>query len=63
MVLFLSIDKLNNMNVNFTGPEKVLYKASYEFAVNVLKVSEQEARDIAMNKILNTRALSRKVSK
>ena len=51
------------MKVEFTSPEKVLYRTTYEFAVEVLKVSEQEARDMAMHKVLNKRAMARQVSK
>ena len=51
------------MNIEFTGAERVLFKVAYEFAINVEKLSEAEAREKAMNKILAKRALATKVNK
>ena len=36
---------------NLTGAEKVLYKATYEFYLNVVKVSQEEAETQAKIKI------------
>ena len=49
------------MNIEFTGAERVLFKATYEFALNIEKLTEAEATEKAMNKILSVRALSKKV--
>lgn len=51
------------MQTQFTGAEKVLFKATYQFALDVLKLTEAEATEQAMNKILSTRALSKKVKR
>ena len=51
------------MNIKFTGAEAVIYKATYQFAINVEKLSEADATEKAMNKILAKRALATKVSK
>jgi len=51
------------MEVQFTGVEKVLFKATYEFALNIEKLSEADATEKAMNKILSKRALSIKVKR
>ena len=44
-----------------TGPEKVLYKASYNFAIEVLKLTEDQAQEMAEQKILKKRALGKKI--
>jgi hypothetical protein len=49
------------MNVEFTGAEKVLFKATYEFAINIEKLSHDEATEKAMNKIIMKRALAKKI--
>jgi|688.fasta_scaffold677806_1 hypothetical protein len=51
------------MQIEFTGAEKVLFKSTYQFAIKVLKVSEAEANEMAMNKIISKRALSKKIAK
>ena len=51
------------MQAQFTGVEKVLFKATYEFALNVEKLTEAEATEKAMNKILSKRALATKVKR
>lgn len=51
------------MEVQFTGAEKVLYKVTYAFALNHEKLTEEQARERAMNKILSKRALSTKVKR
>ena len=51
------------MQKEFTGAEKVLFKATYQFAIEVLKVSEAEANKMAMNKIISKRALVKKIDK
>ena len=51
------------MNVKFTGAEKVLFKISYEFAINVEKLSEEDAIEKAMNKVIMTRALGTQLAK
>ena len=51
------------MQVQFTGAERVLFKATYEFALNVEKLTEEQATEKAMNKILSKRALSKKVKR
>lgn len=50
------------MNVNFTGPERVLYKITFEHALNVEKLTHQQAQEKAMAKILNKRALVKKLN-
>jgi hypothetical protein len=51
------------MNVKFTGAEKVLFKMTYEFAINVEKLSEEEAIEKAMNKVIMKRALGKQLEK
>ena len=51
------------MQVQFTGAERVLFKATYEFALNVEKLTEEQATEKAMNKILSKRALAIKVKR
>jgi hypothetical protein len=51
------------MQNKFTGVEKVLFKATFEFAINVEKLSVVEAIEKAMNKIVNKRALGVKLAK
>ena len=46
---------------NLTGAEKVLYKATYEFFLNVVKVSNECAHNEAINKIDKKRKLAKKV--
>jgi hypothetical protein len=55
--------KINNMNKEFTGAEKVLFKMTYEFAINVEKLTEDEATEKAMNKIIQKRMLGDKLAK
>ena len=38
-----------------TGAEKVLWKAEYNFAIEILKMSDREAREKADLKIVNKR--------
>ncbi len=40
-----------------TGAEKVLWKAEYNFAIEILKMSDREAREKADLKIVNKRKL------
>ena len=51
------------MSIEFTGAERVLFRSTYEFAIEVLRLSDAEAREMAMNKIIKTRALVRVVAK
>ncbi len=51
------------MQVQFTGAERVLFNMTYEFALNIEKLSEEHAREKAMNKILSKRALATKVKR
>jgi len=44
---------------NLTGAEKVLYKAEYQFNINILKLSEAEAHEKALRKIRKTRELKK----
>jgi len=44
---------------NLSGPEKVLYKSTYDFSINVLKVSSTEAQENAMQKVLSKRAMAK----
>jgi hypothetical protein len=48
------------MNIEFTGPERVLFKMAYDFAINVQKLTEAEAREAGRNKVLSKRALGRR---
>jgi hypothetical protein len=50
------------MKIEFTNAERILFNMTYEFAINVEKLSEKEAREKAMNKILNKRALAKKLT-
>jgi hypothetical protein len=51
------------MKKEFTGAERVLFKMTYEFAINVEKLSEEEAIEKAMNKIIQKRALGTQLAK
>lgn len=44
-----------------TGPEKVLYRATYQFALKELQLSEDQAREMAEHKILKKRALGKTI--
>ena len=44
---------------NLTGAEKVLYKTTYEFYLNVVKVSQEEAENQAKLKIEKKRKLAK----
>ena len=44
-----------------SGPEKVLYKATYQFALQQLQLSEDEAKQAAEEKILRKRALAKTI--
>ena len=50
------------MKIEFTSAERVLFKATFEFAVNVEKLSDSEAKEKAMNKILKKRAMASKMT-
>lgn len=47
------------MNIEFTNVERVLFKATYEFAINAEKLSEKDAIEKAMNKVLQKRAMAK----
>jgi hypothetical protein len=49
------------MNVEFTGAEKVLFKATYEFAINIEKLSHDDAIEKAMNKVIMRRAMAKEL--
>ena len=51
------------MNIEMTGTERVLYNVHYEFACNVLELAEPEARAMAMQKIIKTRTLSKRLKR
>jgi hypothetical protein len=44
-----------------TGPEKVLYRATYQFAIDQLQLSPEEATEKAEQKILSKRALAKTI--
>jgi hypothetical protein len=44
-----------------TGPEKVLYKAEYQFALKELQLSEDQAKEMAEQKIIKKRALGKTI--
>ena len=52
---------MTDMNIEFTGAEKVLFKATYEFAINVLKLNDADATEKAMNKVIMKRALAKQI--
>ena len=51
------------MNIEMTGAEQVLYKVQYKFACDVLELSEPEAREMAMQKIIKTRTLGKQLKR
>ena len=53
--------RLKNMNIEFTGSERVLFNMAYEFAINVEKLTEFEACQRGMDKVLSKRAMSNKL--
>ena len=46
---------------HLTGPEKVLYKATYQFAIKELQLSADQAKEMAEQKILRKRALAKTI--
>jgi len=52
---------MTDMNVTFTSAEKVLFKATYDFAINVEKLSHDEATEKAMNKVIMRRAMAKEL--
>jgi hypothetical protein len=44
-------------NLNLTGAEKVIWKSTYDFSINTLKMSEEAAKVAADKKIMSVRAL------
>ena len=50
------------MNVEYTGAERVLFRMAYEFALNVERLSEDEARQRGRDKVLAKRLLRNKVA-
>jgi hypothetical protein len=53
----------NLNNLNLSGPEKVLYRAHYNFAVATLNLTPDGAHIAAMAKITSKRMLAKKVFK
>jgi hypothetical protein len=51
------------MSIKFTNAETVLFKATFQFAINVEKLTESEATEKAMNKVISKRALAKKIAK
>ena len=51
------------MNVEFTGAERVLFIMAYDFALNVERLTDAEAKQRGMDKVLAKRALRNKVSR
>ena len=51
------------MNIEFTGAERVLFKMAYEFAINVEKLTEAEARQRGMDKVIAKRSTSNKLKR
>ena len=51
------------MPIEFNGPERVLYKMAYEFAINVEKLTEAEARQRGMDKVIAKRSMSNKLKR
>ena len=49
------------MNIEFTGSERVLFNMAYEYAINVEKLTEFEACQRGMDKVLSKRAMSNKL--
>ena len=49
------------MNINFTSAEKVLFNATVNFAITHEKLSPAEAQERGVNKILQKRALAKKL--
>ena len=52
---------MTDMNIEFTGAEKVLFKATYDFAINFEKLSVADATEKAMNKVIMKRAMAKKI--
>jgi hypothetical protein len=50
------------MNVEYTGAERVLFRMAYDFALNVERLSEDEAQQRGRDKVLAKRSLRSKVS-
>ena len=61
-VRFINTQKQIKME-NLIGAEKVLYKATYEFYLNVVKVSQEEAENQAKIKIEKKRELAKVLSR
>lgn len=47
--------------LSMNGVERVLYAASYNFALNVQKLTEEEAVQAGINKVLSKRKLGNRI--
>jgi hypothetical protein len=48
--------------LSMNGVERVLYAASYNFALNVEKLSHEEAVQAGINKVLSKRKLGKRIT-
>jgi hypothetical protein len=51
----------NETTITMNGVERVLYAASYNFALNVQKLTEEEAVQAGINKVLSKRKLGNRI--
>jgi hypothetical protein len=60
MITLINQTNMKNLELNdLRNVEKVLYKAEYNFAINTLGMTEEQAHDKAMDKIRRTRSLAK----
>ena len=48
--------------LSMTGAERVLYAATLEFALHVAKMPQAEAEEAAVNKILKSRSMRKRLN-
>ena len=51
----------NETTITMNGVERALYAASYNFALNVAKMSHDEAVQAGINKVLSKRELGNRI--
>ena len=51
----------NETTITMNGVERALYAASYNFALNVAKLSHDEAVQAGINKVLSKRELGNRI--
>ena len=53
---------MNQVMTEFTGPEKVIYRAEFEFAYTICGLDCREANQKAYDKVMRKRALAQQLA-